>query len=95
MRVALRFIRRWPAMLAALMALAILAMPGRPQAQTAGESTTGPTLARYLAEEDHDIDRHSAFLHLATRYTEAVMIGLLALSQTGGKPLYRAGNPLG
>lgn len=80
MRVALRFARDWPAipgLLTALAVLAILAAPGWSRAQTPGESTAGHAQSRYLAEEDRSVDSNTAFLHLATRYTETVIVGLV------------------
>lgn len=86
MRVVLRrFIRTWPKARALLVALALLALPGHLQARPAGESTSEDTHSRYLSEEDRGFDQHGAFLGLATRYTEAVIAGLL----TGGLLLNR------
>ena len=78
MRVALRFAR---GLLAMLVALAVLtASEHQSQARPAGASADRPAQSRYLAEEDRGGDRHGAFLDLATRYTETMLIGLL----TGG-----------
>ncbi len=68
-----------------LVALAALAAPCPLQAQTLGLSTADQTQSRYLTEEDRTVDQHTAFLGLASQYTEAVMIGLL----TGGLVMNR------
>jgi len=101
MRAALRrFVRTWPKLPAMLVALVLLALPGQLQARPVGESTSEDTHSRYLSEEERGFDQHGAFLGLATRYTEAVIAGLLTggllLNRlVGGSPATMAGSVVG
>ena len=96
-----------PMRLLSLLALVVLlALPAGTQAQAPAQNQTMADAgqpsgqSRYLAEEDRAIDQQSAFLHFATQYTEAIVVGLLsgglAMNQlVGGLPATLAGTVAG
>jgi hypothetical protein len=100
-------------LLSVLALLLALAVPAHAQTQAQPRTQAQPqipprTLAdvghsgesRYLVEDDYRVDQQSAFLHFATHYTEAMVIGLgtgglLMNWWVGGLPATLAGTVAG